>query len=848
MAAPIWYTKADNLGVIQESRFYQFALDARDPDSDSSLAIAYTVVAGELPDGIELSGIGSLFGQPKKIVKGVPFEVSQDVISRFTIRATSALSNIVTDRTFSLTVTGQDVPVFGSPEYLGAWIDYQYIDKKIEVTDSDTVDVITYEKLSGDLPSGVTLSTDGYIRGFIRPELVQGDAVIGDYDGGPYDGSLFDSGSGVSSYSRLYSFVVRVTDGKAYVVKEFNFFVYGGFDLGSDVTDVYADQSGTITADNSSSYSPVIKHSSGDLGSFLHDNNFNFQVLAEDYNNDAIEYSISAGALPTGLTIDSSTGWIHGNLPYINEIQKEFTFTVKVQKVTDPDDIFFDTYPFTMNLISNKDLTITWNTDANLGQIVAGEISLININASAKNNSQLSYELLSTSHSKLPQGLLLQSTGDLQGQVSFKSFQLDAGTTPLDTNTTSITAGATTTIDGTYQFTVRAIDNSRTLFADRVFTIRVVNNYAAPYENVFIEALPTAEDKRVWERMVYNNTDIPNNVLYRPTDIYFGRQPTARMLFLAGMSPSTLSEYAQALNQNHYTTELRFGNFTYAKANDGNGVHIYDVVYVNVIDKQDPPVGTKASASASFELINNTITVDESAHIDNSNLTADSYNQNTLYPARLTTMRNRIENILGISDSRTLPAWMTSVQENGLVLGYTPACVIAYVKPGLGKRILYYLNSNTNVDLNKIKFTVDRYTLDAYFSKNYDKVSNEWITRPETSYDRTNQVTGTGDGSTTSFTLPFTINNEPSVFVTVNGIAVAGADFTISGKVITFASAPANATTVLVDDTSYTSKEDETTFDGSNTRFFAFSDVSRVGVRDGGKYIKFPRTKITDLP
>ena len=365
---------------------------------------------------------------------------------------------------------------------------------------------------------------------------------------------------------------------------------------------------------------------------------------------------------------------------------------------------------------------------------------------------------------------------------------------------------------------------------------------------MFIECLPTADDKRVWERMVYNNTDISNTVLYRPTDIYFGRQPTARMLFLSGMSPSTLAEYGKAVNQNHYTTQLRFGNFSYAKANDANGVHIYDVVYVNIIDINDPPIGTIAQASASFKLINNNITVDESAHIDNSNLSADSHNQNTLYPARLTTMRKRIENILGIADSRTLPAWMSSVQDNGLVLGYTPACVIAYVKPGFGKRILYYLNSNTSIDLNKIKFTVDRYTLDAYFSKNYDKVGNAWVTRSETSYDRVNQVTITGDGSTNSLTLPFTINNEPSVFVTINGIAVPTSGFTTSGRTVTLSSAPANASTVKADDTSYQSKEDETTFDGSNTRFFAFSDKSRVGIRDGGKYIKFPRIKITDLP
>ena len=76
MSAPIWYTKQSNLGVIQEGAFYQFGLDAQDPSGDD---VVYSLVAGKLPDGIELSITGTLFGQPKKLIKGIPFEVSQDV-------------------------------------------------------------------------------------------------------------------------------------------------------------------------------------------------------------------------------------------------------------------------------------------------------------------------------------------------------------------------------------------------------------------------------------------------------------------------------------------------------------------------------------------------------------------------------------------------------------------------------------------------------------------------------------------------------------------------------------------------------------------------------------------------
>ena len=82
----------------------------------------------------------------------------------------------------------------------------------------------------------------------------------------------------------------------------------------------------------------------------------------------------------------------------------------------------------------------------------------------------------------------------------------------------------------------------------------------------------------------------------------------------------------------------------------------------------------------------------------------------------------------------------------------------------------------------------------------------------------------------------------------MNGIAVASGTFTISGQTVTLSTPPANASTVKVDDTSYDSKDNETIFDDRNTKFFAFSDKSRTNIRDGGKYVKFPRTRITDLP
>lgn len=836
MSAPVWYTKQNNLGVIQEGAFYQFGLDARDPSGDD---IVYSTVAGKLPDGIELSITGTLFGQPKKLIKGIPFEVSQDVTSRFTVRATST-DNIVTDKTFSVTVTGQDVPVFNSPGYIGSWLDYQYMNYYIDVNDPDTSDVLTYELISGDLPPGVTLTTDGYLRGFISPKIVLGSTSDGDYDSSPYDTALFDSGTGAASYSYLYSFVTRVSDGKAFVVKEFSFFVYGGFDLKSDTASITADHEHTITSDMSSAYSPVLLHTDSDLGKHLHDNKFNFKVDAVDYSNDPIEYSISAGSLPAGLVIDTNTGWIYGKLPLIDAVQQEYNFTVKAQKVSDPENIYFDTHDFKLTIASNKNLNITWNTPADLGILTTGEICTISIDAVAKNGSRLNYEILPTAGNRVPQGLQLLPSGDLQGQVTFKTFLLDGGTTTMDKDAT--------TVDTTYTFTVRAIDNSKTLYADKEFTLRINNFFKKPYENVYINLLAKDEDRVVWQNMIYNNQDIPESLLYRPTDIYFGRQKEAKMLFLSGMTASSLSEWAEAVYRNHYTINLRFGDFAYAKAQDSNGNYVYDVVYINMIDLNDPPDGMLANTFIQYDTINNEITVDESAHIDNQSLTADSNNNTRLYPARLSTMRRKVQDTLGIADSRTLPSWMTSVQDQGRVIGYTPACVVAYVKPGYGERVLYYLNINKNKNLNEIEYTVDRYTVDGYYSRNYNKTEDKWLVRPETTFDRYNVSEFTGDDSTTVFQLEYNPIDSRLVYITINGIAVPRSDFTISGNTVTFNTPPLNATTILLDDTSYLSSERETTFDGGATRLFAYTDRARQSTNDGNQYVKYPRWHITDLP
>ena len=102
-------------------------------------------------------------------------------------------------------------------------------------------------------------------------------------------------------------------------------------------------------------------------------------------------------------------------------------------------------------------------------------------------------------------------------------------------------------------------------------------------------------------------------------------------------------------------------------------------------------------------------------------------------------MRTRIQNTIGWQDDyRLLPRWMTSQQTNGSTLGYTPAWVICYTKPGYSEIVKNNINtlwkdSNGNVlSLNKINFTIDRFTVDKSQTYNYDTTvdPNAWVTYP----------------------------------------------------------------------------------------------------------------------
>jgi len=115
------------------------------------------------------------------------------------------------------------------------------------------------------------------------------------------------------------------------------------------------------------------------------------------------------------------------------------------------------------------------------------------------------------------------------------------------------------------------------------------------------------------------------------------------------------------------------------------------------------------------------------------------YAQN-LYPDSLPNMRNRIAENLGQNTSDLiLPRWMNSQQANGSTLGFVPAWVICYTKPGFSNTVKtnienFWVDATTTKKntLNQIDFTLDRFEVDKSATYNWDNniIPPDWSVLP----------------------------------------------------------------------------------------------------------------------
>lgn len=336
MAQPIWITPAGSLGIIPESEFFQQNLQAYDPDATP---VFFRLIAGTLPDGIQLAANGAMTGVPLAVasLQGVPVPVNRDVTSKFAVRAytTKVVNNVtvidrIADRTFTLTISGNDIPQFVTPAgSLGTFYDSTEISIQVEFTHDDPGETAVVRLVAGELPGGISVSAAGLISGYIAP-TPNVDEPPG-YDLTPIYVEPYDFV--VSAINKNFEFTLEVTDGKSSDLRTFSIFVYDRASLTADNTDITADNT-FVTADVSTTRAPfLLNPQPSELGIIRSDNNFAYQFRGFDYDKNTLKYAISVNqgsGLPPGLGLDPNSGWYYGFIPDQGTTEVTYSFNITV--------------------------------------------------------------------------------------------------------------------------------------------------------------------------------------------------------------------------------------------------------------------------------------------------------------------------------------------------------------------------------------------------------------------------------------------------------------------------------------------------------------------------------------
>ena len=740
MAKPVWTTSAGSLGTVQERTTQSFTLDATD-------ATTFSLQSGTLPGGLRLEG--------NRII-GTPFEVSDTQTNKFVIRASNNEGSI--DRTFTITVEGEDAPFWLTPEGtlpIGPQgeqfiLNRSVVDFQLSAGDSDLTAGETLEyyldDLFGELPPGLTLSKDGKLSGIIEAELtVDYKASSTNYDRQQYDQFPFDygggdDGSGAPKYlNRFYEFFVTVSDGVTRARRRFRIFVVNEQNFRSDTLAIQAD---TETFISSATYLRTpIWLTTGNLGIKRANNFITIPLEVYDPNqfSGAVTYELinnedsSASILPPGMTLDATNGVLFGKVPYQPAVTETYTFTIQIKR----QDIYstesvIHSRQFILKIQGEVDSTIKFTTPELIGTLSPNQTSTLRIDATTiLSNADVRYRFLS---GVLPPGIILSGGGELIGKIS--QFESTAGAgdglTTVDLTDFGLNSftldGGTTSIDREFRFTVQARDYYQQSAVEKQFRIAVTADTLTQYSNIFLQPLLPKSKRQYYYDFITNNTIFPDNILYRPNDPAFGTQNQIKMLLQYGIETLKIEEYVPALVRNFHRKTFKFGDVKIATAKDDNNNVIYEILYVDIFDDAEKINGSVAS-KIDITKTSKDLTVDTDQYKASTNIiTIDQLVKRFLYPNSVSNMQKRLKELYPDGDStiinineKFIPLWMNSTQTTtGTALGYTKAVPIAYAKPGYGATVLENIQ-DSGFDFKTINFEVDRLTIDSVEGEAGDK-------------------------------------------------------------------------------------------------------------------------------
>jgi hypothetical protein len=290
------------------------------------------------------------------------------------------------------------------------------------------------------------------------------------------------------SVDKTYEWVVQVTDSKQIDVKTYNLFGLSrnSVTADSDAATTDLDKSSVtpsqlealaaplipglyelLDASQTSLRVPALLTVSTGLGRLSHDNNFNFQFVGKDFDGDSIDYILDSGSLPTGLSLDTQSGWLTGTIPNFNATETDFTFGIKVRKRNNTAFVSSAT-SFTMTVVGDVDSTVTWpESDMT---ITTGEQSQLDVVTTISDGRPVQYELKSGSTKVLAGNFVVGETYTIvsSGNTNFIAIGSANNTVGTKFTATGTGSGSGTASLGTNQLPQGLRLNENGLIVGRV--------------------------------------------------------------------------------------------------------------------------------------------------------------------------------------------------------------------------------------------------------------------------------------------------------------------------------------------------------------------------------------------
>lgn len=365
--------------------------------------------------------------------------------------------------------------------------------------------------------------------------------------------------------------------------------------------------------------------------------------------------------IPPYYELDSNSGALYADLPYLPFYSKTYIFTVRIDKVSIIDDLVgFVNQQFKLVIKGQANNPIRFVTDSNLGSLNLGYLSELAILAVHETgNLSINYSIVD---GQLPPGLSLGVDGSIIGRIDY-SAEL-----------------------GQYNFTVRATDLYDQII-EKDFYLVVVKYDNFKYTQVYVKPFLLSESRYDYSIFITDPRIFEPKKIYRPADPNFGVQQNIKMYLEYGIQQVRLVDYLQAMIQCFTKKKVFFGSVKTVPAKDDYGKHLYDIVYVDIVD----PL------------------VQE----DGDFVESTTKSQRLIYPNSISNMRRALE-LIGYdsqiikTDEYQLPKWMRTPQSgSGLPLGYKTAVVLCYALPNKGASIVKNIK-NSGFDFKNIHFEIDR--------------------------------------------------------------------------------------------------------------------------------------------